>query len=380
MLKRMMIANFLCITMIFASESSGFVIGTPEIKSMSVLKFTPDGVLLIGDSKGGIIYAVQLNEKKIAAPEKGPEVQNIEKKIAAMTGASAEDVLIHDMAVSPVSYDTYISVSRGRAKWVSQWQLPNYLDDARILFRVKPDGTLEEVSLQNVQYTSAKLPNPVDENSTVGWEKTIKLRMDAISAIQFDQGKVYVTGLSNENFKAALWVFPYPFTKDVTATTVEIYHGAHGQYETDSPIRTFQIYNLSDGPQILAAYLCTPLATFPITSLQNGKHIKGKTVAEFGSGNYPLDMVTYKREGRDLVVMANSNLPLIVFDPKEIDSIKEGITSEVQGYTAGLNHTKRSGIGVQHLDLFSNKYLISLRRMPGGSLDLALIQVDRMQP
>ena len=64
---------------------------------------------------------------------------------------------------------------------------------------------------------------------------------------------------------------------------------------------------------MLASYLCTPLVTFPASGLEDGEHLKGKTVAEFGSGNYPLDMVLTRHDDEDFVVLSNSMLPLMTF-------------------------------------------------------------------
>ena len=42
-------------------------------------------------------------------------------------------------------------------------------------------------------------------------------------------GKVYVAGLSNEQFASTLRAIPFPFTEADKGTSVEIYHGAHGR-------------------------------------------------------------------------------------------------------------------------------------------------------
>ena len=50
------------------------------------------------------------------------------------------------------------------------------------------------------------------------------------------------------------------------------------------------------------------MATFPMDDLKDGGHVKGRTIGELGSGNYPLDMVVYQKNGRDRLLIANSNL------------------------------------------------------------------------
>ena len=37
---------------------------------------------------------------------------------------------------------------------------------------------------------------------------------------------------------------PYPFAKADEGTSVEIFHGAHGRFETQSPVRTFTSYEI----------------------------------------------------------------------------------------------------------------------------------------
>ena len=41
--------------------------------------------------------------------------------------------------------------------------------------------------------------------------------------------------------------------------------------------------------------------------LEDGAHVKGKTIAELGWGNRPLDMIPVSRNGVDYVMISNSN-------------------------------------------------------------------------
>jgi len=199
--------------------------------------------------------------------------------------------------------------------------------------------------------------------------------VDAITQIVYHDGKVYVAGLSNEEFSSAMWIASYPFKENVSVTTLEIYHGAHGQYETHAPIRTFLPYQINSESHVMAAYLCTPLVTFPTKDMQDKKHLKGKTVAEFGAGNYPLDMVLYQNNGKDLILMSNSQLPLLIFNPEDVESYEGEITEEVKSYLAGVKYTPRSGSGIQQLDNFSDKFILATQRMPNG--ELALVSLSK---
>jgi hypothetical protein len=349
--------------------------GTPEIHSVSTLAFHPDGILFIGDSKGGQIVAIEMPEPAPAEVPEQLELNDVETKFAALLGTTADEIVIHDLAVHPISLNTYVAVSRNRGKWDSRWKIPNDLGDAKLLLRVKPDASIEEVSLEGVRFDIAALPNPVATDKDHMWKTGAKLRIDTITDFAFKDGIVYASGLSNEEFSSAMWRVPYPFGAEIEFSTLEVFHGAHGEYETHAPVRTFLPYQSETGLHILASYLCTPLVTFAIESLESGAHVRGKTVAEFGSGNYPLDMLLCEFKGREFIVVSNSMLPLLTFDPAAATA-HEAITEKVESYQGGLSYSPRAGNGVSQLDHFGEDTLLALQRMPNGKLDMLLLHEE----
>jgi len=365
-------------TSIAKSTSNDFITGTPDIKSMGTLTFNSDGVLFIGDSKSAAVFAIDLTDKAPSNKEDGLQVRDIENKIASMLGTTADEILIHDLAVNPISKNAYLSVSLARTKWESRWQLPNELDDARLLLRVTPAGEIQEVSLQNVRYSKAVLPNPVAIDAKHKWKKGTTLRVDTITDMVYADDRLYVAGLSNEEFASTMWLVDFPFKNNAIFTTLEIYHAAHGAYETHAPIRTFLAYKVNNYAHILASYLCTPMVSFPVADLKNKAHLKGNTLAEFGSGNYPLDMILYKKDGKDLILMANSALPLMVIDPEDIEKQKVGLTSKPASYTAGVPYTAKSGGAIQQLANYNSKNVLALQRTPAGKLDLISLPTRRL--
>ena len=46
--------------------------------------------------------------------------------------------------------------------------------------------------------------------------------------------------------------------------------------------------------------------TFPVTSLKAGEKVHGKTVAELGNRNVPLDMIVYEKDGKQYLLLSNS--------------------------------------------------------------------------
>lgn len=354
--------------------------GTPEIKSISVLSFNNDGLLFIGDSFGGKVFAIDLKDNVKSDNDKNLSIPDLENELAGFLGTTSDNILIHDMAANPISQNLYLSVSRGKAKWSSVWETPNNVEKADILIKITPGGDISEASLKDVEYSSVSLPSPIDAEKEHRWKKGVKLRSEGITDIEFWDNKVYIAGLSNEEFSSALWTAEFPFKKEAKINTVEIFHGAHGKWETASPIRAFLPYELNGKNTLLASYLCTPLVTLDMDKLSKDTHVKGRTVAEFGSGNFPIDMVLYENNGNQYVLMSNSALPLLIFDPKDVEAYEGEITEEVQGYLGGVKYTPRSGTGIQQLTDFNEKFILATQRQPNGKLALISISKSWMMP
>lgn len=343
-----------------------FMPGPVDIKTMGAMTFGPDGILFIGDYHHAAIYAVDLKDETPNTEQAQVTVEDIDEKIAAMLGTTARSIRIHDMAVNPISQNTYLSVSRG--------------DDEgnHILMRVTPAGKIEEASLDQATYAKKEITNPIsmDARSRRGQS----MRSEAITDLVYSDGALYVAGLSNEEFASTLRVVSFPFDKYETATSIEIYHAAHKKYETHAPIRTLMTYHLDSKPHVLASYTCTPLVTFPVEKLENGVHLKGKTVAEFGSGNRPLDMIAYENNGKEFILMANSNRALMKIDPDDIVKQKEGITTPVEERygTSGIPFIAVNQVNVQQIDNLNDVYIIALQRMGNGSLNLRSLSKARL--
>ncbi|MFT5368249.1 MAG: hypothetical protein ACI8V2_003212 [Candidatus Latescibacterota bacterium] len=352
----------------FATQAlaSSFMQGTPDIKAFGSLAFGPDGILFVGDAQNATIYAIDLNDK---TPNNGTEqlrVRDIDEKIAGLMGATAKDIQIHDLAVNPISQNVYISVTRGNGN-----------DAVQALLRIVPSGDIEDVSLQNVKYATKEIVSAVSADAKD--RRGRSLRSQAITDLAYSSGKLFVAGLSNEEFSSTLRTISYPFDDNETVASLEIYHAAHKKYETNSPIRTLMTYTLGNEPHVLAAYTCTPLVTIPIVQLQNGSHVKGKTVGELGSGNRPLDMIAYKSGGKEYILLANNNRALMKIDPANIE-ITEAITTPVtERYgTRGVPFINTNQVGVQQLDNLNVDHVIILQRMSNGSLNLNSLSKDRL--
>ena len=363
----------------FANDlTKDFITGAPAIKSMSQLAFAPQGILLIGDTKASAVFAIATNDKTPGVAPKRLQINNIEDKLAALLGTKKEEVMIHDMVVNPISKNVYLAVSRGQRRGITAWKLPGDLADATLLIRVKNGKDLEEVSLQNVQYSQVAVPNPTPLK-TKYWRGDA--RVDVITDIAYANGTVYIAGLSNEEFISTFRKVPFPFkSNQLSASTLEIYHGAHGKYETKAPIRAFMPYTLNNKPYILASYTCTPLVTIPEEKLKNGQHVKGRTVAELGMRNMPLDMIVIKQKvkqkEKEYILMANSTRNLMKISVDALAKTQYNITTRLKdrGGSEGIKYTSAPFL-VQHLAKLNEKQVAVLMRMADGSLSLRTLPV-----
>lgn len=333
--------------------------GKAELKSAGALAFGPDGVLFVGDTQAGAVWALGTNDTQKNNEMAAIDVKNLGKKVADKLGVPLSDILINDLAVNPESGKAYLSVARGRGP-----------DAIAVIFQIANDQ-VQEVDLDTIAHAKVELPALPNAGET---QRGQSLRNDAITDLAYLEGKLYVAGLSNEEFSSRLVTLDVPFKPTGQGASVEIYHGAHGKYETKSPIRTFVTYRIAGQPHLLAAYTCTPLVKLPVKDLASGSHVKGTTVAELGNRNRPLDMVVYSKDGRDYILMANSARGVMKISTEGIAS-REGITKPVGGGgVAGQPFETVEGLkGVDHLDRLDDARAVILTKNEAGQVDLKTI-------
>jgi hypothetical protein len=331
--------------------------GTPDLKSAGPLAFAPDGTLFVGDTKGAALFALDTGDHAAATEKRSVDVQDVAGKIAAMLGTDSKQLLINDLAVNPRSGNVYLSVSRGRGP-----------DAIPVLVRINGDGKAEEVSLENITFSKAELPNAPGPET--------RQRVESITDIAFADGRVFVAGLSNEEFSSRLIAIPYPFSSEgFDGAAVEIYHGSHGRFETKSPIRTFVTYRIANEPYMLAAYTCTPLVKVPVSELKAGAHVKGTTIAELGNRNRPLDMIVYQKDGKDHLLMTNNSRGVMKI-PTEGAATAQSIVAPVRD-KKGLGYETITGLtGVEQMDQLDEHHAVLLVKSdPDGTVNLRTIEL-----
>lgn len=330
--------------------------GKVDIQSAGPIAFGPNGVLFVGDPQGAAVFAIGTNPSAITRPVGEINLQGIDQKIAGVLGTTASDILINDLAVQPETGQVYLSVSRGLGPKAQP-----------AILRVDGAGAISELPLDKVSYSKVSLNNAPAEDAKD--RRGASLRTESITDLAYIDGRVFVAGLSNEEFASKLRSFPFPFQETNAGTSVEIYHGAHGQLETRAPVRTFVPFEIGGKPHILAAYTCTPLVKFPISDLKPGEKVQGITVAELGNKNRPLDLIVYKKDGISHLLLANSARGVLKITTDNLNN-QTPITEKV-AETAGLQHETIANLkGVEQLDKLNDQLAIVLIRTESGAFDL----------
>jgi hypothetical protein len=331
-----------------ADLTSSLKKGTPDLKSISSMSFGPDGVLFVGDPQGAAVFAIGTADTKPTGGNGGLKVDGIDEKIAAMLGTTPKEMRLADLAVNPASGNAYVGVMRGTGSEA----LP-------VIMRIDRGGKIGQFELKDVPFAKVELPNPAAGD---------RARMQSITKVSFINGNVVVAGLSNEEWASTLHSIPFPFKTTEKGAGIQIYHGAHGKFETNAPVRTFTAYDINGQAHLLAAYTCTPLVKIPVTELKPGAKVKGTTVAELGNRNSPLDMIVYQKDGKDYVLIANSSRGMMKVTTDNIDKMA-GITDPVRGGTgtAGLPYEKIEKLqGVVQMDRLDKDNAVVLIQTPAG--------------
>jgi hypothetical protein len=328
-----------------AAFAAPMTTGKADLKSAGPLAFGPDGILFVGDSMSAKIFAIDTEDRTANNSGASLDVKGIDAKIAAALGTMPDQISIKSVAVNPVSKRVYLSVARGKGA-----------DGIAVIVRLDASGKISELPLDNVKFSSTSLPNPAERANQ---------RMDTITEVRYVTGKVLVAGLSNEEFQSNMRSIAYPFETVDKGANIEMYHGSHGRFETNSPVRTFVPYSINNQQYILAAYTCTPLVKIPVSELKGGAKVKGTTIAELGAGNRPIDMIAYNKGGHEYILMANSNRGVMKLDAANLDSYKP-ITAPTD-ITGIPYQTLDDWKDVKHLEKYDDKLALVLSESNGAN-------------
>jgi hypothetical protein len=339
-----------------APSAAPAVVG-PAPTSIGPMTFAPDGTLFAADTQAATIYAFEGASLPAGGAPGAKEIERIDQQIASMLGTEAREITVTDLVVHPRTKNAYIGVMRGQGSSAQP-----------ALLRVDGAGKIDVVRFDGLKASHVALPNP--PNATEGPRNP---RPQSVTDMAFVDGRLYVAGLSNEEFASKLRSIAYPFASADNGTSVEIYHGNHGQFETRSPVYAFVPYKIGNDPHLIAGYLCTPLVKFPLANLTPGAKVLGTTIAELGNRNRPLDMIVYRKDGKEFLLMSNNNRGVMKIST-ETFATASPITSRVETQTGGVPYETIATLkGVEQLDRLDDARTLLLARSDAGALNLQAV-------
>lgn len=364
-------------TVAMTSERFGLEVGSPVVRSAGPIAFGPAGVLFLADNDAATIFAFEVDGEP-AADSRPVDIDGIDARMASYMGCSRDDVHIRDMAVHPVSQEIYFSVMRGSGA-----------NAIPLVLKVDGGGTVSEVRLENVPFARTSIQDaPAEDDARVevrvgmtddpsdgemmeprpGFRLRVArdpLRTVTVTDLAYVDGMLLVAGASNEEFSSTMRRIPFPFSEASESSSLEIFHVSHGKYETASPIRTF--VSFGGNTSVLASYTCTPVVHFSLDEMATARQLKGRTVAELGAGNTPLDMVAYEHDGEEFLLVSNSRHPLMKIACKDIPG-QQPLTEPRE--PVGVPRETLPHQGVSRMANLNGSFVVMLQRDESGNVNL----------
>jgi len=354
-----LLATTLCASLASAADIYKLKSGTPDLQSAGPLAFGPDGILLVGDNKGAAIFGIQTGDKTGTPATVDIQITGLNAKLAQALGADSQAVQINDMAANPASGNVYLALS---------------VSGEPVIAKVDGQGQITKLPLKDVPFSKATITNAPADTPVAPGGRGRNARMSTITDLAFVDGQVIVSGMTNASAPTNVRSLNFPFDKVATGSSLEIYHAAHAKTEENSQLRTFVPFTIDGKPSLLAGFVCTPLVQFDLSAVQANEKIKGKTVAELGNRNQPLDMIVYKKDGENFLLMANSARGVMKVSTKDIEK-NAGLTTPVSGGgTAGQPYETIASLqGVEQLDKLNDAMAVVVIKTGDGAYDLRTV-------
>ena len=140
-------------------------------------------------------------------------------------------------------------------------------------------------------------------------------------------------------------------------------------------MKSFIPFKINGEPHLLAGFQCTPLVKFPIKQFKGAESVRGTTVAELGNRNRPLDMIVYKQDGKEYVLMTNTARGVMKISTENIER-SEGITEKVKSETAGQEYETIDGLkNVEQMDRLNDAHALVIAKTDSGSFDVHTVEL-----
>ena len=337
--------------------------GNPKLKTIEAIRFGPDGLLLI--ASGAQVVTVETGDTKASTWTK-TEIADVDQLLAGKLGLAAKDIEIKRIAVNPASQKLYVAV---RSLKGNQYAI----------LTVDGAGMVEEFSLENVKYM--RYPLAVGEKAVT-----------KITDLTWAGGKIVVATQAGDVFGSRVFTL-FPGKDASTSFSTETYHVGHGKWETKAPILCLMPYEENGKANVVGSFTCTPIVKYSLDDSQPDVKVKGTSVVELGTGNQPLSMFSYEKEGKKYILVNvfrkfNKNpvgpspnwVARVDFDLlKETTNVNEKALWRVDPKgKASVSVTDRAIVaneyfGVQHMDKLDGTHALVLRDTEKKGLNLKVL-------
>lgn len=372
MLAKKLAPAFLVFLLVVAVTAPAFAADAPSekiaLQSIGALEAGPENVLFVADSEGAAVYALELTPPVSSGTAPPERIEAIDEKLAAMLGTTPREIDVKDMTVHEPSGTTYLSLHRGHGE-----------NAQPVLMQVARNGEISEVKLDGVPHQKLDISNAPTKDQKYG--RSRMARTYTVTDLEFMNGELYIAGLSNEEFASTLRRAAYPFAGgELASTGLEIFHGAHGKFETHAPIFSFVPHTINGEPHIVAGYLCTPLVTFPLSEIKKEAKLRGKTIAELGWGNIPTDILVYGSGENENLLIVNTSRGTMRISAADVAAAnaRDGITEAAGPRTGVEDHTLPMGPVAQVANFDSDHIAVLGRSIDTGALYLTIMPTRRL--
>ncbi|MEO1245274.1 MAG: hypothetical protein AAFX56_06260 [Pseudomonadota bacterium] len=345
------------------SSDESFAAKTPPAlpAAMTALEFGPDATLFVADPVRNVIHAIDVSDSLEGRAVTEPLAFNLTdfgEQLAAKLEVDEASLRYYDVAVHAQSQVAFLSLG-----------VQSGTGEEPYLASITLEGDIEILGLDNTERSTTSLEAPPDAGIT--FMRDVPASTLVVTDLDYSDGVLYVSGLSTGEFASTLRQIPYPFGNDASRTSIEMFHAAHGQQETRAPIRAMTLVDIDGKKTIVAAYTCTPLVTIDVDDLEDGAHVNGKTIAELGYGNQPLDILSFDVYGMDgkaepyvLVINRDMGAKLLSLSAIAESDSSPGLSAPVAGlgFTAGTEHMTVPLSGVVQVADQNPQFLLALKR------------------
>ncbi len=340
--------------------------GAVPLKSIQVIAFAPQGVLLIGDGQGAQLLAVDTGDTKLA-PSLNQRIDNLPQAIAQRLGTTSAGVEIIDLAVNPASHKIYVAVRKQDDKQYA-------------VIVIDSAGKLSALDLSQAKYARLDLASAGDS------------KVSAVTDVAWADDRIVAAGRANDAFSSKIFVIGAPLKHESASTSfsAETYHVSHRKWETKAPMSVVLPLRDNDRTYVVGAFSCTPVVKYPLDSLQPGAVVKGESVIELGSGNRPIDMFVYEKNGQPFVLantfrFHHARRPFgpspywtVKFEQgllEEDEAINEKAINRLKGYDPATERIQmvESFHGVTQMDKLDDATAVVLRLTDKDQTDLEIL-------